>query len=112
MPVLSRIDGRAAVLDDPCRVVRMGKHVIPIGTVGRLVASRMTVRRSDLGMTQSELSAAVTREGRMLGRQAIAEIETFRRRVDVDDLSALARALQTTVAYLMGEVADSPETSR
>lgn len=98
--------------DDPCKIIRMGKHAIAMGPVGRLVASNLVARRSTLGMTQTQLSEAVTREGRPLGRQAITEIETCRRRVDVDDLDALARALQTTAAHLMGEVTDTTERDR
>ncbi|MET3959848.1 transcriptional regulator with XRE-family HTH domain [Rhodococcus sp. OAS809] len=90
----------------------MPKHAIPMGATGRLVASNLATRRGLLGMTQSDLSEAVTREGRKLGRQAIVEIETCRRRVDVDDLSALARALETTAAHLMGEIVDSTERRR
>lgn len=84
----------------------MGKRSITIGAVGRLVATNLVVRRGALGMTQAQLSEAVSREGRQIGRQAVAEIETLRRRVDVDDLSALAHVLETTTAYLMGEVSD------
>lgn len=87
----------------------MGKHAIAIGPAGRLVATNMVARRGALGMTQTQLSEAVIQEGRQLGRQAITEIETCRRRVDVDDLSALARALQTTAAHLIGEAADTTE---
>ncbi|WP_179220105.1 helix-turn-helix domain-containing protein [Rhodococcus sp. NCIMB 12038] len=90
----------------------MGKHAIAMGPVGRLVATNLVARRGALGMTQTQLSEAVTLEGRRLGRQAITEIETCRRRIDVDDLSALARALQTTVAHLMGEVSDTTEGDR
>lgn len=90
----------------------MGKNAIAMGAVGRLVATNLVARRRALGMTQTQLSEAVTLEGRQLGRQAITEIETCRRRVDVDDLSALAKALQTTTAYLMGEIAEPNERYR
>lgn len=88
----------------------MGKNAIAMGPVGHTVATRMVTQRNNLGITQVELSEAVIREGRQLGRQAIAEIETLRRRVDVDDLTALARVLETTTAYLMGEIDDPNET--
>lgn len=90
----------------------MGKHAITMGAVGHRVAARLVERRGALGMTQTQLSEAVSKEGRLLGRQAIAEIETLRRRVDVDDLSALAQVLQTTTAYLMGEIDDPNERYR
>ncbi|PZU04654.1 MAG: hypothetical protein DI630_00630 [Gordonia sp. (in: high G+C Gram-positive bacteria)] len=77
-----------------------------MGPVGHTVVTRMVSQRAHLAMTQGDLSEAVTRRGRRLGRQAIAEIETHRRRVDVDDLTALAEALETTTAYLMGEIDD------
>lgn len=92
--------------DGHYRITRMGKHAITMGPVGRIVATRLVTQRCDLGMTQRELSEAVSQNGRRLGRQAIIEIETGRRRVDVDDLSALAAVLQTTTAYLMGELDD------
>lgn len=84
----------------------MGKHAITMGAVGHMVADRLVSRRGDLGMTQTDLGVAVTRAGRRMGRQAIAEIETCRRRVDVDDLTVLAAVLLTTTAYLMGELDD------
>lgn len=93
--------------DHPCSIGRMAKRSITIGPVGRRVAANMVTRRAALRLTQSDLSEAVIREGRQLGRQAIAEIETLRRRVDVDDVSALAKALETTAAELMGEVSSS-----
>lgn len=84
----------------------MGKHAITMGAVGHIVADRLVSRRGDLGMTQTDLGVAVTEAGRRMGRQAIAEIETGRRRVDVDDVAVLAAVLQTTTAYLMGELDD------
>lgn len=84
----------------------MGKHAIVIGAVGHIVADRLVSRRADLGITQTDLAQIVTEAGRRMGRQAIAEIETRQRRVDVDDVAVLAAVLDTTTAYLMGELDD------
>ena len=89
-----------------CRIIRMGKHAIVIGAVGHIVADRLGSRRADLGITQTDLALIVTEAGRRMGRQAIAEIETRQRRVDVDDVAVLAAVLDTTTAYLMGELDD------
>ena len=80
----------------------MGKHQIIMGRAGKAVAVNVVNRRQLLGLTQSELSEAVRAHGRPLGRQTIAEIETCRRRVDVDDLVALCKALETTPQALLG----------
>lgn len=80
----------------------MGRHAIEMGPYGRELAARVAARRVVLGMTQADLSDRLAQHDRHLGRQTIAEIETCRRRVDVDDLAALAQALDVEPAELLG----------
>ena len=79
----------------------MGRHAIAMGEAGHRVATGVAEVRDQRGFTQLELSRRVRAAGRDLGRSTIAEIETKRRRVDVDDLQALAVALEIDVAALL-----------
>lgn len=96
---------------NPCRMIRMGKTAIIIGTAGHAVSVNVALRRSDLSMTQQVLSDLTRKFGRPLTRQAVAEIETRRRRVDVDDLVVLSKALGLSAETLMDPAAltTSPE---
>ena len=53
-------------------------------------------------MTQAELDAALATVGRPIIQSGISKIENGSRRVDVDDLVALALALGTTPHALLG----------
>lgn len=62
--------------------------------------------REARGMTQLELSAKVS-----LSRPAIANIEAGRQAMPVDNLCAIARALDVTAGYLLGEHQDAGQLS-
>lgn len=79
----------------------MGKSSIIIGSAGQAVAANIARRRAELGMTQQRLSELSRSAGRPLTRQAVAEIETGKRRVDVDDLVILAGCLELCHQDLM-----------
>ena len=70
----------------PPRRVRMS-------ATGRQVRENVGRIRKGRGMTQVDLAAALLATDRPLGVSAINEIENGARRVDVDDLTALAVAL-------------------
>lgn len=75
----------------------MGLSPIPTGAASRAVASELSARRREAGLTQARLTEMVNeRDEHTLPKQALTEIETLRRRVDVDDLVALALALGVT----------------
>jgi transcriptional regulator with XRE-family HTH domain len=61
-----------------------------------VVAANVQALRKSLGLSQTELG---TRAG--FGEMAVGNIENGKRRVNVDDLYALARALGVTVPQLL-----------
>lgn len=93
-----------------------GKNAIQVGTTGRTVAGNLARLRKARGMTIRALSVAVTEAGRALGPDAIAQIENagkddwtgHARRVDVDDLVALAVVLGVSPSSLLLPPVDGP----
>lgn len=89
----------------------MAAKRIEIDETGRTVATNITVRRARARLSVAELAERVRAHGRALTRQALSEIEAGRRRVDVDDLIALAMALNTSPATLLMPEAPAPDES-
>ncbi len=84
----------------------MAKSEIEIGPTGLLVAERVRqVRDGVRHWTLAQLADRTGLAGRRLSVSALSLIETGKRRVDVDDLVALADALEVTPSYLLGEPA-------
>jgi len=73
----------------------------PPGRTNEHVASNLRRARHSIGVDLRELSARITQVGRKISPSALSKIETGDRRVDVDDLTALAYALETTPASLL-----------
>lgn len=73
----------------------------PLGPIGEAVRSNIKSIREGQGLSQAELSANLTNLGRPIPPLGIHRIEAGTRRVDVDDLVALAVALTTTPATLL-----------
>lgn len=71
---------------------------VTLGEVGELTKDNIRECRLKREMTQTEL--AVKAE---LPTQSITEIENGARRVNVDDLVAISKALRVTVARLIGQ---------
>jgi transcriptional regulator with XRE-family HTH domain len=88
-----------------------------IGAVGRRVADNIKRIRASHGVDQSDLARRLTQAGQPLRVSAISKAEQADRRVDVDDLVALAVALGTTPNRLLfpgeehGDVALTPHLS-
>jgi transcriptional regulator with XRE-family HTH domain len=80
----------------------------PLGPAGRRVRDHVKTLRVRRGMTHQQLSDLVKEYGRVIPVLGISRIENGARRVDVDDLEALAGALYTHPMSLMGE--DDPDT--
>ncbi len=59
-------------------------------------------RRVDLGISARELAERLTRIGRRFTLSGVQKVERAERRVDVDDLLALADALETSPTALLG----------
>jgi transcriptional regulator with XRE-family HTH domain len=72
-----------------------------VGPVGSRLAERLFELRKDAGLTQTQLAAKLTLLGRPMLISALSRIEKGQRRVDVDDLVALALALNTSPNHLL-----------
>src|SRR4051794_40249041 len=79
----------------------MGTNAIARGPVAESVAANVQAIRKRRGMSQQQLAARLGELGRPLQKAAIAKIESRDRRVDVDDLAALAVALNVSLARLV-----------
>lgn len=73
----------------------------PLGPVGRQVRDNVKALRVKRGYTHERLAEFLRREGRPIPVIGLSRIENGARRVDVDDLAALASALTTTPYRLM-----------
>jgi transcriptional regulator with XRE-family HTH domain len=72
-----------------------------IGPTGMQVMSNVKRLREARGLSTEKLAAAVVAIGRPMHATAITKVEKGQRRVDVDDLMALATVLGVTPAYLL-----------
>jgi transcriptional regulator with XRE-family HTH domain len=77
------------------------KRITDLGEVGDTVRTRIAVLRQAQNLSYAALARRLDNEGRALGTLALRRIEAGARRVDVDDLVALANALNTTTTALM-----------
>lgn len=68
-----------------------------------VIAANVRHRRKRLGISQTELGDRATKAGCPLGDMAVWSIENGKRRVNVDDLFALAEGLETTPRQLLSE---------
>lgn len=94
----------------------LGKKAIPLGPTGAAVAKNLTRLRKARGMTVRSLSAALAKAGRPLSPDAITRFENAARvgaaqirRVDVDDLVALAAVLRVNPTALLLPLEDAPD---
>ena len=72
---------------------------------GRCNCSGMRIRqrREELGLSQEQLAAKLQLYGLELGQKAISRMETGLRVIADYELLWLARALETTCSWLLGE---------
>lgn len=82
-------------------VSNMGTRAVEQGPIGRAVAENVGAVRKRRGWSQSTLSAKLGELGRPILTSGVAKIEAGDRRVDVDDLLALAAALNVSPARLL-----------
>ncbi len=64
---------------------------------------RIRQRREELGLSQEQLAAKLQLYGLELGQKAISRMETGLRVIPDYELLWLARALETTCGWLLGE---------
>jgi hypothetical protein len=80
---------------------RRGRRANSLGTVGERVAENLKRLRAVQRVTTEQLAERVTALGRPMRATTVTKIEKLVRRVDVDDLAALASALSVTPAQLL-----------
>lgn len=83
--------------DQPPRTRRANE----LGPSGTRVAENIKQVRESLPLTTEQLAERVTAYGRPMRANTITKIEKMQRRVDVDDLVALALALRVSVNALL-----------
>jgi transcriptional regulator with XRE-family HTH domain len=81
----------------------MGTRALELGVVGRTVAKRVRHIRKSNGLSLQDLSDRLTARGRPIVPSGLNKIEMGTRRVDVDDLFALASALRVMPNDLLYE---------
>lgn len=82
-------------------IPNMGKRAVERGPVADTVARRVKALRAAYGVTLDELSSRLTEAGRPILASGLSKIEQGDRRVDVDDLVALAVALGVPPVLLL-----------
>jgi transcriptional regulator with XRE-family HTH domain len=86
----------------------MGTRKIELGQTGRTVAARVRRIRERNRLNLQDLSDRLAPLGRPILPSGLSKIEQGHRRVDVDDLTALAAALGTTPNDLLYEPEQAP----
>ncbi|MER6704718.1 helix-turn-helix domain-containing protein [Streptomyces fumanus] len=81
----------------------MAARPLGIGPAGLTVARTMGIFRIERDLPQRELAARVTALGRPMSNTMLSRIELAKRRCDIDDLVAIAAALQVSPAALLQE---------
>lgn len=79
----------------------MAARAIQIGEAGGCVAAAVTAQRQRRGWDQAYLAQRVSDAGRPMSTSVLGKIESGARRVDVDDLVALAAALEVPPSQLL-----------
>lgn len=82
----------------------MATRRVEIGPTGETVRANLKEVRKLRGLTLRDLSEKMPAD-RPMAHNTISEIERGARRVDVDDLMALAKALKISTSYLLGDEA-------
>jgi transcriptional regulator with XRE-family HTH domain len=95
-------------------ICNMGTREVARGPVSQQVSHNVSELRRKRGMSLTALSEEMSRVGRPILSTGLSKIETGERRVDVDDLVALALALGVSPARLLlpgreGPVVEPPD---
>ncbi|MDX3024060.1 helix-turn-helix domain-containing protein [Streptomyces acidiscabies] len=87
----------------------MAARALQIGETGGYAAAAIAAERQRRGWDQRHLAELVTRAGRPMSASVLGKIESGARRLDVDDLAAVASALGIPPARLLpGTAGDEP----
>lgn len=79
----------------------MASKPVEIGAMGRHAAETIARLRRERGWEQRDLAERVATAGRGLSASVLSKIENGSRRIDVDDLVAVAAALEVSPALLI-----------
>lgn len=80
-----------------------------IGDIGKRLGERVRIVRKERELTQEQLSATLATLGRPMPTASIGRLESGDRRIDVDDLMALAYALNVSPISLLLPFTDRPD---
>ena len=89
---------------------KKGFTPIALGVTGKYVADAVRVYRQKRDLTYKELEKRLTNLGRTIPELGLRRIEAEARRVDVDDLLALAVALEVSPLQLLLHLPDELQT--
>lgn len=84
----------------------MAARPLEIGGAGAQVAAQVTAHRQRRGWDQRTLAERVTEAGRPMSTSVLGKVESGARRVDIDDLVALAAAFEVPPARLLSDTDD------
>ncbi|WFR72938.1 helix-turn-helix transcriptional regulator [Prescottella defluvii] len=90
----------------------MAEKKNPLGAAGQSVASNLRRLREDANLTYAELGRRLETVGRPIPTLGLRKIESFERRVDADDLVALALALDVSPATLLMPLSEDWELGK
>jgi transcriptional regulator with XRE-family HTH domain len=79
---------------------------LAIGSASRATANRINAIREAIPMTLQETADVLAKIGHPLGMSALSKIENYKRRIDADDIYALAEVF----SVLPGELLPPPRT--
>lgn len=89
----------------------MAETKIEIGPTGQTVSANVRRLREEQNLTVAKLSRRLAERGRVIAPLGLRRLEAGQRRVDADDLTALAVVLGTSPASLLMPDLDSPEAT-
>ncbi|MCX4099131.1 helix-turn-helix domain-containing protein [Nocardia sp. alder85J] len=77
-------------------------RAVPVGAAGMKAAQRVRDCRQAAELTLNDVSTLLTDYGHPIDLSSLARLEKGLRRIDVDDLVALAAVLEVRVTFLLG----------
>lgn len=86
-----------------------GRHAVEFGPTGQTVAANIARLRKARGFTTRSLSLELAKHGRVVPSSGISRMESARRHVTVDDLTALAAIFDVSPSALLLPPTDSPQ---
>lgn len=99
--VINTFHGHLLVVKLARSVRKMGTEAVRKGPIAERVAESVRTHRTRRGLSHRQMSARMREVGHPILPSGIARIEDGTRRVDVDDLVALALALRVPLAVLL-----------